>query len=216
MPASELANKAARDDDFMEVAERLTGDHTFDVDALVAELVAESSVPFLPSQRYTASGRRRRREWEQVWELQRREDAGEDVGAIPKPPNYRTTDYQQRHIYDLRGKLDVPRERFTSYPGLEAQEGDQVITWAGLDYLQSAKALATFYFEARNARGWGHERLVPILAGLSDLLPWVEQWHPEPEASTGQPFADFLRRTIESQAVELGVSMDEIEKAQLG
>ncbi len=240
MTVTELAHKAREDEDFMQVAERYTGDPGFDVERLVADLVAEESVPFLPSLRYKKSGLERRREWEDVWDLQRQEDAidartelpeehldylseaeaedlkATEVGDIPKPPKYRKSDYTSGHIYNLRGTLDVPKERFTSYPGLEGEDGSQVISWAGLDHLHRAKALATFYYTARNQRGWDADRLVPILAGLKDLLPWVEQWHPEPDPRTNQPFVDFLRGMIETQARELGVSLDAIEEARIG
>jgi hypothetical protein len=41
----------------------------------IRELASGEAVPFLPALRYTESGREKRRVWEQVWELQRREDA---------------------------------------------------------------------------------------------------------------------------------------------
>lgn len=186
------------------------------------------------------SGLERRREWEEVWDLQRREDAIDaraelpedhadhlseaatkalktnEIGDISKPPEYTTSDYSSRHIYDLRSKLDVPKERFTSYPGLEGEDGSQVISWAGLDHLEHAKALAAFYYNARNQRGWDAERLVPILAGLQDLLLWVAQWHPEPDPRTNQPFADFLRGMIDTQTRDLGVSLDAVEEVRIG
>jgi hypothetical protein len=240
MTVTALAHEAREDEHFMSVAERYTGDPGFDVERLVADLVAGEAVPFLPSQRYKSSGIERRKEWEDVWEMRRQEDAidertelpddhpdflseaeaedlkADEVGDIPKPPNYRKSDYASGHIYYLRGRLDVPKERFTSYPGLEGEDGAQVISWAGLDHLQRAQALAAFYYNARNQKGWASERLVPILAGLKDLLPWVAQWHPEPDPRTNQPFAEFLEGMIETQSRELGVSLDAIEEERIG
>jgi hypothetical protein len=46
----------------------------------------------------------------------------------------------------LRGSLDVPKERFVSYPGATlGADGTLVVTWAGYDNLQQAKALASHY-----------------------------------------------------------------------
>ena len=47
-------------------------------------------MPFLPVLRYTDTGLRKRAQWEDTWELQRREDAGEKVGKIPVPPKYQS------------------------------------------------------------------------------------------------------------------------------
>ena len=236
---SRLAHKAMQDEPFMLVAERYTGDPNFDVEELVREIVFEDSVPYLPSQRYTESGVKRRKEWERVWDLQRIEDGEktfadclgptpehlqdleDDIDDIPKPPKYRVADYEERRVYDNRGKLDVPKERFIHYPGLEGEsEDDMVVAWAGYDHLEQARALATFYYQARNRKGWtdtdhGRTQLTHILAGLLDLLPWLHQWHHQPDPD-GTVWPDFVTDMIESQAKELGVSLGELEGVRLG
>ena len=58
----------------MSVAALLLGRMDFDVESLVRELVVAEGAPFLAAFRYTDSGLRKRREWEQVWDMQRRED----------------------------------------------------------------------------------------------------------------------------------------------
>jgi hypothetical protein len=88
------------------------------VETLVAELVEDESVPFLPILRHKPKGLEKRRLWEQTWELQRREDAGEQVEIDP-PPKYEKTDFLTNTIWRLRGKLDVPKERWVSCPHLE-------------------------------------------------------------------------------------------------
>lgn len=40
-----------------------------------------------------------------------------EVGAIPVPPRYVSADFQKAAWWRLRGKLDVPKERFVSLPG---------------------------------------------------------------------------------------------------
>lgn len=61
--------------------------------------------PVTPTAAY-ASG-----EWEAVWDLQRAEDRGEQVGPIGKPPEYKKPDFTGVG-WAHRGKLDVPKERF--------------------------------------------------------------------------------------------------------
>jgi hypothetical protein len=220
---SELARIAAEDDAFQTVAARYTGDPSFDVDALVEELVLEESVPHLPTQRHTGEGLRRRREWEEAWDLQRKEDeTGEQIDDIPKPPRYRKTkDFKQKErIWPNRGKLDVPKERFTEYPGTAREDGEILVSWAGLNHKERARALAEHYYRAKDQWGWAQNdakrpRLVQLLAGLKDLLPWVKQWHPERLPSIDKSFGAFLEEMIQGEAVELGISLDEIEKTRI-
>jgi hypothetical protein len=69
-----LADKVRRDAEFMEVDGLYRGRPDFDLTELVVERVASESVPFLPVLRYKDSGLRKRAIWEQVWDLQRREE----------------------------------------------------------------------------------------------------------------------------------------------
>ena len=84
---------AAHDAEFLQVAALYAGRPDFDLPRLVEELVASESVPFLPVLRYKPSGLTKRQVWERTWDLQRREDAGEDVGPIPVPPKYTSADF---------------------------------------------------------------------------------------------------------------------------
>ena len=52
---------------------------------LIRELVESASVPFLPVQRYKPAGLRKRRDWEHVWDLQRREDAIDAAEKVDEP-----------------------------------------------------------------------------------------------------------------------------------
>ena len=131
-----LADRVRTDKEFMQVAEMYRGRSDFDVPNLISELVKSEAVPFLPILRYKRSGLRNRQVWERVWEMQRQEDAidarsklskdapqrlsedeakrlkAEQVGDIPVPPKYRSTDFLEGTFWRLRGKLDVPKERF--------------------------------------------------------------------------------------------------------
>jgi hypothetical protein len=92
-------------------------------DDLASSARRDDAVPFLAAYRYTDAGLdQARRHGSETWALQRREDAGEDVGAIPVPPKYDSKDYRDARYWRLRGKLDVPKERFISYPGCESDD----------------------------------------------------------------------------------------------
>ena len=129
--------------DFLQVAELYRGRPDFDLTDLVQELVGSESVPFLPVLRYKESGLRKRTDWEGTWELQRREDAGERI-EIPVPPKYERADFLSADYWRVRGRLDVPKERWISYPYLERDaDKSPVIGWAGYDHGQQALALAS-------------------------------------------------------------------------
>jgi hypothetical protein len=141
---------AALQDDraLLVAAEALTGRQDFSLDALVAELVAVDAVPQHPSHVYTADGLAKRAVWEDVWALQRREDAGEAVGTIPVPPEYsqgsrgKSTDFLKNDYWRLRGKLDVPKERFVAFTEVPGRAGAETLYgWAGWTPLQRLKAL---------------------------------------------------------------------------
>lgn len=206
-----LADRARRDAEFMRVAGLYRGQDDFDVSTLVAELVEDAAVPFLPVLRYKASGLRKREQWEHAWNLQRREDANEAVGEIPAPPKYTSADFAKGVFWQLRGKLDVPKERFISYPFCQRDtDPTAVIAWAGWDHLQQAQALATYYVQTKESEGWTKDRLMPLLAGLLELLPWLAQWHNQLDAEYGQRMGDFYDGFVDEEARALGLTREAI------
>ncbi len=232
-----LADFAAQDADFMRVAELYRGHPDFDVHALVAELVEGEAVPFLPVLRYKESGLRNRTIWERTWELQRREDAIDaaveaelrgsgpepikaeqkrrkhaEVGDIPVPPKYKSADFLNATFWRLRGALDVPKERFVSYAHCaKATDPSLVVAWAGWDHLQQSQALAGYYIAMKEQEGWTADRLTPLLAGLLELVPWVKQWHNDPDpAFGGTRMGDYFADFVAEEARELALTPDQI------
>ena len=53
------------------------------------------------------------------------------VGTIPVPPKYTSADFLKGDYWRLRGKLDVPKERWVSFPHCEGEDGTLVVAWAG-------------------------------------------------------------------------------------
>ncbi len=205
-----LADHARQDEEFRQVAALYCGRDDFDWTDLITELVLDEAVPFLAVHRYVDSGLRKRAEWEETWRLQRLEDAGEKIDPIPVPPRYASADFRTSAYWRLRGKLDVPKERFILYPGLE-RAGDRtpVIGWAGWDHLQQAQALATAYQDLREQEAWTADRLAPVLAGLAELIPWLQQWHNEPDpAHHGERLGNFFAAYLDEEARALGLTRE--------
>jgi hypothetical protein len=207
---AQMADVASSDADFQQVAALYRGRPDFDMAALVAELVDAEAVPFVPIMRYKPAGLRKREVWERTWDLQRQQDAGRDVGEIPVPPKYVPADFLKNDYWRLRGKLDVAKERWVSYPSCST-ESDQtlVVGWAGWNHLDQATALIAYY-DARKREGWDAKRLTPLLAGLDQLLPWIHQWHPEIDPEFGETAGQSFQTMLEHDAHELGLTIEDI------
>jgi len=211
---AQMADVASADPEFLQVAALYRGRPDFDVAALVAELVEVESVPLQPILRYKPAGLRKREVWERTWNLQRHQDAGKDVGDIPVPPKYTTADFLKTDYWRLRGKLDVPKERWISFPHCSTESDPSlVVGWAGWNYLQQATALVAYY-DARKREGWDAKRLTPLLAGLDQLLPWIHQWHPEIDPEFGETAGQSYQTLLEQDAHELGLTLDDIRNWQ--
>ncbi|MGK5518923.1 BREX-2 system adenine-specific DNA-methyltransferase PglX [Micromonospora sp. URMC 107] len=205
LTTAQLADELRRDDDVLTVANLYAPGQ--DLGKVIADLVADEHVPHLAALRYKDSGLAKRADWEQVWDLQRQEDALPDEAAkrefrkqIPVPPKYTSADFLKGSYWKHRGKLDVPKERFVSYPGA-SRDGDPslLVGWAGWDHREQAQALATLIVAREQEDGWAADRLSPLVAGLREILPWVRQWHgefdPEWGASPADIYAGFLAET---------------------
>ena len=209
---AQLRDALAQDLEWLSVAEIYNGKSLEDLDQFVISLTTLEAVPFLSVLRYTETGRRKRTDWEKVWTLQREEDAGAKID-IPAPTRYVSKDFQESGYWRLRGGLDVPKERFILYPGLQPDSDETpVLGWAGWSHLEQARALATYYQRMRNEEGWEPERLKPILAGLLDLRDWLKQWHDEvPDPETGLKLGSYFSEYAEGQCGELGFSIPEVQ-----
>ena len=199
---SRLISVLAQDEDFVSVAGIYRPRE--ELSKVVADLMADEHVPFLAPLRYKPSGLRKRADWEHVWDLQRQEDAAPDEIAkrkirdtIPTPPKYTSADFLKPSYWRARGKLDVPKERFISYPtALGVQP--QLFGWAGWDHREQAQALATYF----TGHSLTREEIVPFLAGLLELQPWLNQWHDEFDPQYGgspAAFFDGYRKQIQGE-----------------
>jgi len=208
--AGQLADEVTRDADMVSVLALWEGRPDVPVTESLEKLLAEEAVPFLAAYRYKDSGLRKRRAWEETWELQRREDRGEQVGTIPVPPKYTSADFRRPSYWRARGKLDVPKERFIHYPDA-SRRGDpaMLLGWAGWNHAEQSLALSRIIAE-REQEGWDDERLVPLVAGLAELQPWVEQWHSEVDERYGVSLAAFCREQLDQRAAQVGKTPAEL------
>nr|MDT0663761.1 BREX-2 system adenine-specific DNA-methyltransferase PglX [Micromonospora sp. DSM 115978] len=185
LTTAQLADELAADPDFVSVA-GIYRPGT-ELGEVVAALIADEHVPYLAAMRYADSGLAKRADWEDVWARQRDEDAEPDEvkkreirDAIPVPPKYAPKDFRKASYWRARGKLDVRKERFISYPyASRDNDPNLLIGWAGWDHREQAQALSTLVVEREEGDAWSAEKLLPLLAGLREVMPWVRQWHNE-------------------------------------
>ncbi|MEV7268603.1 BREX-2 system adenine-specific DNA-methyltransferase PglX, partial [Micromonospora aurantiaca] len=207
---AQLADIVTRDADLVSVLELWDGRKDRSVTQQLATLLDTESVPFLAAYRLKDSGLRKREAWEHTWDLQRREDKGEDVGEIPVPPKYTSADFRRQSWWQHRGKLDVPKERFILYPDAGREtDSTQLLGWAGWDHAQQALALNAVIAE-REAEGWADDKLVPLVAGLAELQPWVRQWHDETDPTYQLNLADYLEEQLRGRAHQVGMTVEQL------
>jgi hypothetical protein len=168
-----------------------------DLAGLVVEIVGAESVPSHPFHIYTESGLTKRAAWEEVWSLQRREDAGEQVGSIPVPPEYsqgsrgKSTDFLRNEYWQLRGKLDVPKERFIAFTEVPGRSGAETLYgWAGWTPVQRLRAILAI-----------DENLEDADVPLSDRIGLLDSaWRLLPDVAREDPAA-AARLKAELQAL---------------
>ncbi|WP_217245863.1 BREX-2 system adenine-specific DNA-methyltransferase PglX [Streptomyces sp. AC602_WCS936] len=216
MTVNYLADQLGADEDFVSVAALYASDHLDKPDLPLAQIltdvITDEHVPYLAAMRYKDPGLRKRAQWEEVWRQQREEDRTGQRLDIPVPPKYTSADFARASYWSNRGKLDVPKERFISYPEAGPDsDSTLMLGWAGWDHKDQAQALFEL-LAARTARdGWSSERIVPLLAGLHEVMPWVKQWHGEYDDEWGDVPADELEAEYENQLRKHQVGVEELK-----
>jgi hypothetical protein len=177
----------------------------------VADLASSEMIPAFKACVLTEQGLEKHATWRHTWNLQRREDLGESVGDIPVPPKYDQKDFRDPAYWRLRGKLDVPKERFISYPGCQKDnDPSPLIGWAGWNHLRRAQALVALYQERKTEDAWPKERLIPMLVGLHELMFWLDMWHSQPEAGSQNPAREF-KQFLDAELHAHALTTDDLE-----
>jgi hypothetical protein len=119
---------------------------------------------------------------------------------------FKSSDFSDSVAWRIRGKLNIPRERFIAYTefdatqrGVDAPEnGGPWYGWAGWDAAQRAEALV-YLLEQAGRAGWElHFRQCGLRAALRDLLQ-KNELDPLPEAD---------RLEFEGIAAMCGIGLD--------
>ena len=137
----------------------------------------------------------------------------QEMGEIPVPPKYASKDMISTggaKYWKLRGKLDVPKERWVSFPRCEGEDQTLVIAWAGYDHLQLLKAIAAYFADVQERGGSEDPRLVPLLAAMDQQIPWVKQWHNDIDPDFNMRLGDYFADFINDEARNLGLTLDDI------
>ncbi|MEU6523898.1 BREX-2 system adenine-specific DNA-methyltransferase PglX [Streptomyces sp. NPDC046924] len=216
MTVNYLADQLNTDEDFVSVAALYASDHLGKPDLplaqILTEVIADEHVPYLAAMRYKDPGLRKRVQWEEVWRQQREEDRTGQRLDIPVPPKYTSADFARASYWSNRGKLDVPKERFISYPEAGPDsDSTLMLGWAGWDHKDQAQALFELLAARTTRDGWSSERVVPLLAGLHEVMPWVKQWHGEYDDEWGDVPADELEAEYENQLRKHQVGVEELK-----
>ncbi|PPH05308.1 hypothetical protein C5C44_04260 [Rathayibacter sp. AY1F6] len=207
--AAQVADELRRDESFRELLVIHAGSQDYDLTTEVSKLLAREAVPALATLRYKDRGIEKFREWERVWQLQRAEDRGELVD-VPVPPKYKPADFLKTNYWSARGKLDVPKERFLSFPGSTLPDDSTALFgWAGWDHAERGQAIARLTNELSRA-GAPDEQVIPLVGALVELEPWLKQWHDELDARSGVSPAVAISGLITTLLDRLGLGRDDI------
>ena len=144
-------------------------------------------------------------------EAARRRRKREEVGEHLPPPKYRSADFLKPVYWRLRGALDVPKERFVSFPTMSRDSDTTLLVgWAGWNPLDLCQAVATYCTEVIEQDGWPPERATPLLAIVQENLPWLKQWHNEIDPEYNQRLGDFFETWLHSQLSTFGLTEDDL------
>jgi hypothetical protein len=208
-----LADALRTRPELVEAACLYAGSATANLANVLEEIMEAEHVPFIKSLRYKDSGLRKRAQWEKTWAMQREEDLSGETLDIPVPPKYTSVDFLKASYWRNRGKLDVAKERFISYPGANPVADDSLlIGWAGWDHRDQAVALTTLINERRTRAAWTPEQLTPLLIGLRELEFWLTQWHDQPDPQLGnQSPATVFPMLRKGEMQQLGLTEDDLD-----
>ncbi len=65
---------------------------------------------------------------------------------------------------------------------------------------------------ARIEEGWETPRLIPLLAGLNELVPWVRQWHNEIDPEYGESVADTIDDELTARLAENHLTVTDLTR----
>ncbi|GAA3213066.1 BREX-2 system adenine-specific DNA-methyltransferase PglX [Microbacterium terregens] len=207
--AAQVADDLRHDERFRELLTLHTGSQDFDLTIEVGKLLVGEAVPAFAPLRYKPAGIEKFRAWQHTWELQRAEDRGEKVD-IPVPPKYGQADFLRPSYWSARGKLDVPKERFLSFPGSRlADDTTELYGWARWDHAERGQAIARLANDLSRAAA-PDDQVMPLVGALLELQPWLDQWHSDIDARSGVSPASAISGATTALLGRLGIGADTV------
>ncbi|MBK3582360.1 BREX-2 system adenine-specific DNA-methyltransferase PglX [Streptomyces sp. MBT57] len=213
----QLADALRHDEDVDAVRKLYAEAHLDNPEASLATVLAAvieaEHVPYLAALRYKDSGLRKREQWEHVWKQQREEDETGERLDIKVPPKYTGADFLKHSYWSNRGKLDVPKERFVSYPGASTDNDPSLLLgWAGWNHRDQAEALVNLLIDRSSVDGWSEDdpRFVPLLAGLQEIMLWVHQWYDADDEEWGENPAKEFQTALNRGSVNRNLSREDL------
>ena len=174
-------------------------------------------MPYLAALRYKDSGLRKRAEWEHVWDAAaaggRRARRGHERTTrdqIPVPPKYTSADFVKTAYWSHRGKLDVPKERFISYPGAGRDTDPTPAARLGRLGPRPAGPRPGPHHHRPLCRVVRPPVLTPLVAGVAELLPWIKQWHSSPDPELGIDLAEYLDAQVDAWTDLIGLPRQDL------
>ncbi|OLT29175.1 hypothetical protein BJF83_00785 [Nocardiopsis sp. CNR-923] len=174
---------------------------------VLPELLRPEHVPFLTALRLRPSGLKKHAEWRRLWDLQWK---GEH--QLPVPPKYRSTDFLRSEYWANRGKFDLPNERFITYTPSTSSvlAPTTVLGWAGWDAHERACVLVDIVDDNLAPPTAALDAVVPLLAGLAEVLPWVDRVGAGIGPVHAPPDSSWPRRRFEGFLERLGLSEETV------
>ncbi|MDF2047774.1 BREX-2 system adenine-specific DNA-methyltransferase PglX [Microbacterium sp. Kw_RZR3] len=207
--AAQVADELRRDERVRELLTIHSGWADFDLTIEVGKLLSAEAVPTFAPLRYKPAGIEKFRSWERTWESQRAEDRGERV-EVPLPPKYGQADFVKTSYWSARGKLDVPKERFLSFPGARLPDDTtELYGWAGWDHSERGQAIARLANELSRA-GAPDEQVIPLIGALIELQPWLDQWYSDIDSRSGVSPASAVSGATTALLGRLGIGADTV------
>lgn len=69
--------------------------------------------------------------------------------------------------------------------------------------------MATIYAK-RESEGINLSELIPVVAGIAELLPWVKQWHSGVDPTFGIDLADYLTGQLAEKSAAVATPVPDI------
>lgn len=74
--------------------------------------------------------------------------------------------------------------------------------------------MAEYYLDAKNNQGWPVHKLMILLAGLLDLMPWLKHWDNELDPDYGMGLGDYFEGFLDEECRSIGLTRDEVNEAR--